>query len=43
MLMDRDRMPEADAFSFIQKTAMQHRTKMRTVAQQIIDGTLPSD
>jgi len=41
MLMDRDKMPEADAFSFIQKTAMQHRAKMRTVAQQIIDGTLP--
>jgi response regulator NasT len=43
MLMDRDRMPEADAFSFIQKTAMKHRAKMRTVAQQIIDGTLPAD
>ena len=43
MLMDRDGMSEADAFSFIQRTAMQHRAKMRTVAQQIIDGTLPSD
>ena len=42
MLMDRDGMSEADAFSFIQRTAMQHRAKMRTVAQQIIDGTLPS-
>ncbi len=41
LLMDRDKMAEADAFSFIQKTAMQHRAKMRTVAQQIIDGTLP--
>ena len=41
LLMDRDKMSEADAFSFIQKTAMQHRAKMRTVAQQIIDGTLP--
>jgi len=41
LLMDRDKMPESEAFSFIQKTAMQHRTKMRTVAQQIIDGTLP--
>jgi len=41
LLMDRDKMPEAEAFSFIQKTAMQHRTKMRTVAQQTIDGTLP--
>ena len=43
LLMDRDGMSEADAFSFIQRTAMQHRTKMRTVAQQIIDGTLPTD
>ncbi len=43
LLMDRDKMSEADAFSFIQKTAMQHRTKMRTVAQQIIDGTLPKE
>ena len=42
LLMDRDKMAEADAFSFIQKTAMQHRAKMRTVAQQIIDGTLPT-
>ena len=43
LLMDRDKMSEADAFSFIQRTAMQHRTKMRTVAQQIIDGTLPTE
>ena len=43
MLMDRDGMSEADAFSFIQRTAMQHRAKMRTVAQQIIDGTLPAE
>ena len=43
LLMDRDKMSESDAFSFIQKTAMQHRTKMRTVAQQIIDGTLPTE
>jgi len=42
MLMDGG-MSEADAFSFIQKTAMKHRAKMRTVAQQIIDGTLPTD
>jgi two-component system, response regulator PdtaR len=43
LLMDRDKLSEADAFSFIQKTAMQHRAKMRTVAQQIVDGTLPQD
>ena len=42
LLMDRDGMSEAEAFSFIQRTAMQHRAKMRTVAQQIIDGTLPA-
>ena len=41
--MDRDGMSEAEAFSFIQRTAMQHRAKMRTVAQQIIDGTLPQE
>ena len=40
LLMDRDGMREAEAFSLIQKTAMQQRAKMRTVAQQIIDGTL---
>jgi AmiR/NasT family two-component response regulator len=43
LLMDRDGLSEADAFSFIQRTAMQHRAKMRTVAQQIIDGTLPAE
>jgi len=43
LLMDRNKLAEADAFSFIQKTAMKHRAKMRTVAQQIIDGTLPAD
>jgi AmiR/NasT family two-component response regulator len=43
MLMDNEGMSEAEAFTFIQRTAMQHRAKMRTVAQQIIDGTLPRD
>ena len=43
LLMDRERMSEADAFSYIQKTAMKHRAKMRNVAQQIIDGTLPAE
>jgi two-component system, response regulator PdtaR len=42
LLMDRDGMSEAEAFTFIQRTAMQHRAKMRAVAQQIIDGTLPA-
>jgi AmiR/NasT family two-component response regulator len=43
LLMDRDKMSESEAFSFIQKTAMKHRAKMRTVAQQIVDGTLPQE
>ncbi len=43
LLMDRENMGENDAFSFIQKTAMQQRAKMRTVAQQVIDGSLPPE
>ena len=31
-------MSEDDAFSFIQRTAMRTRARMRDVAQQIIDG-----
>jgi AmiR/NasT family two-component response regulator len=40
ILMDRNELPENDAFSFIQQTAMRTRAKMRDVAQQIVDGTL---
>jgi AmiR/NasT family two-component response regulator len=40
ILMDRNELPENDAFSFIQQTAMRTRVRMRDVAQQIIDGTL---
>ena len=40
ILMDRNELPETDAFSFIQQTAMRTRVRMRDVAQQIIDGTL---
>lgn len=40
ILMDRDAMSEAEAFSFIQKHAMRNRTTMRLVAAQVIDGTL---
>jgi response regulator NasT len=40
VLMDRNELPESEAFSFIQQTAMQTRVRMRTVAQQIVDGTL---
>jgi two-component system, response regulator PdtaR len=40
VLMDRDDLAESDAFSFIQRTAMQTRAKMRDVAQRVVDGTL---
>jgi AmiR/NasT family two-component response regulator len=40
MLMDRHGMSENDAFSFIQKTAMQQRVKTKAIAQQIIDGDI---
>ena len=40
VLMDRDGLPENEAFSFIQRTAMQTRARMRDVAQQVVDGTL---
>jgi len=39
-LMDGYQMTEADAFRFIQKTAMERRLSMREVADQIIDGTI---
>jgi two-component system, response regulator PdtaR len=40
LLMDEEHLPEAAAFSFIQKTAMRDRQTMRAVAQRIIDGEL---
>ena len=40
ILMDRDDLPETEAFGFIQRTAMQNRARMRDVAQQVVDGTL---
>jgi AmiR/NasT family two-component response regulator len=40
ILMDRNDLPEGEAFSFIQQTAMQNRSRMRDVARQIVDGTL---
>jgi response regulator NasT len=40
VLMDRHGMPEAEAFSFIQRTAMDRRVRMQKVAAEIIDGTL---
>jgi response regulator NasT len=40
LLMDRHGMTEAEAFSFVQKTAMHQRTKMRDIARRIVDGEL---
>jgi AmiR/NasT family two-component response regulator len=40
LLMDKSDLPENEAFSFIQQTAMKNRARMRDVAQQIVDGTL---
>lgn len=40
VLMDKHAMAEAEAFSFIQKTAMTRRIPMRQVAQEILDGAL---
>jgi two-component system, response regulator PdtaR len=39
-LIERSNMTEAEAFSFIQRTAMRTRARMREVAQQVIDGSL---
>jgi response regulator NasT len=40
ILMDRHGMSEAEAFRFVQKTAMDTRTALGTVAQSVIDGEL---
>lgn len=40
ILVDQHEMPEADAFAFIQRTAMQNRTRMRDIAQRVVDGHL---
>lgn len=40
ILIDSYRLSEQDAFDFIQKTAMSTRTKMREIAQRIINGDL---
>ena len=44
ILMDAHGMSEAEAFDWIQKTAMNNRVKAREVAQQVIDGAIsPAD
>jgi two-component system, response regulator PdtaR len=40
VLMDEAGMTETDAFGFIQRTAMSERTRMRDVADRILDGSL---
>jgi AmiR/NasT family two-component response regulator len=40
VLMDKHGMGEAEAFSFIQKTAMDRRARMSDVAKEIIEGAL---
>jgi AmiR/NasT family two-component response regulator len=40
VLMDELGMTEADAFGFIQRTAMSERCRMRDVADRILDGSL---
>ena len=39
-LMERRGLSEADAFDFIQKTAMSSRARMADVARQVLEGTL---
>jgi response regulator NasT len=38
--MDECGMKESEAFTFIQRTAMSERTRMREVAERILDGSL---
>ena len=40
MLIDQFGMKESDAFTFIQRTAMSERSRMRDVADRILAGTL---
>lgn len=39
-LIQNSAMTEAEAFSFIQRTAMRTRSRMREVARQVIEGSL---
>jgi AmiR/NasT family two-component response regulator len=40
VLMDRDGMSEPQAFRFLQKSAMDQRTRVRTIAERVISGEL---
>jgi response regulator NasT len=43
VLMDDFGMSEADAYSYIQREAMSGRTRMRDVADRVLDGSLRPD
>lgn len=43
VLMDSHGLSESDAFDWIQKAAMNGRTKARDIAEQVIDGTVGPD
>jgi response regulator NasT len=43
VLIDEVGLSEGDAFTFIQRTAMSERTRMRDVADRILDGSLRPD
>jgi response regulator NasT len=43
VLIDQHKMSEADAYGFIQRGAMNHRTTMKAVADMIVAGTLKPD
>ncbi len=43
LLIDEVGLTEGDAFGFIQRTAMSERTRMRDVADRILDGSLRPD
>jgi AmiR/NasT family two-component response regulator len=40
VLMDNHEMSELEAFSFIQRTAMDRRLRMQQIAREVLDGTL---
>ncbi|MFM2077055.1 MAG: hypothetical protein RJA49_945, partial [Actinomycetota bacterium] len=40
VLIDECGLKESEAFTFIQRTAMSERSRMREVAERVLDGTL---
>jgi two-component system, response regulator PdtaR len=43
VLIDEVGLTESDAFSFIQRTAMSERVRMRDIADRVLDGSLRPD